>query len=166
MRLDYLVNRSDILGDSVAERESRLDTAGLRIHTTLDPDAQVAAEVAREVLPSNSAGFDTAIVSLDTGSAAVRALVGPPGARTLGGDANMAVAARETGSAARVFIVAAAIDAGVVADDVIDNISPCFFPSDEPGVADFEITDGVNGGVESIRLTTARAYPCGAERLT
>jgi membrane peptidoglycan carboxypeptidase len=164
--LDYLVNRSDILGDSVPERESKLDTAGLRIHTTLDPDAQAAAWAAREMLPSNSAGFETAIVSVDTSSAAVRALVGPPGARTSSGDANMVIAARETGSAARAFVVAAAIDAGVLADDVIDNTSPCLFPSDEPGVADFQITGGVSGGVESIRLTTARAYPCGTERLT
>ena len=166
MLLDYLVNRSDILGDSVAERESRLDTAGLRIHTTLDPDAQVAAEVAREVLPSNSAGFDTAIVSLDTGSAAVRALVGASGERTLGGDVNMAVAPRDTGSAARAFIASAATDAGVLAEDVIDNTSPCAFPSDEPGVADFVMSGGVSGGVESVRLTTARSYPCGTERLT
>ena len=78
----------------------------------------------------------------------------------------MAVAARETGSAARAFIVPAAIDAGVLADDVIDNTSPCVFPSDEPGVADFQIIGGVSGGVESIRLTTARAYLCGTERLT
>jgi penicillin-binding protein 1A len=164
--VDYLVNRSDILGDTVAERATRLDTAGLRIHTTLDPDAQAAAEAASEVLPSNSAGFETAIVSLDTSSAAVRALVGPPGERTLGGEANMAVAPRETGSAARAFIVAAAIDVGVSAEDVIDNISPCAFPSDEPGVAPFEVTGGVNGGVEPIRLTIARSYLCGAERLT
>lgn len=164
--LDFLINRSDILGSSVAERESKLDTAGLRIHTTLAPEAQAAAEAAREMLPSNSAGFETAIVSLDSGSAAVRALVGSPGERTLGGDANMAVAPRETGSAARAFVVAAAIDAGVSADDVIDNTSPCVFPSDEPGVADFQIVGAVSGGVESIRLTTARSYPCGTERLT
>jgi penicillin-binding protein 1A len=164
--LDYLVNRSDILGDTVAERESMLDTAGLRIHTTLDPDAQSAAEAAREVLPSTSAGFGTAIMSLDTDSAAVRALVGPPGEETLGGEANMAVAPRETGSAARAFIVAAAIEAGVLADDVIDNTTPCEFPSDEPGGIPFVIADAVSGGIESIRLTTARSYQCGTERLT
>lgn len=164
--LDYLVNRSDVLGDSVAERESRLDEAGLRIHTTFDPEAQAAAEAAREMLPANSAGFDTAIVSLDTGSAAVRALVGASGERTLGGDVNMAVAPRDTGSAARAFIASAATDAGVLAEDVIDNTSPCAFPSDEPGVADFVMSGGVSGGVESVRLTTARSYPCGTERLT
>lgn len=163
---DYLIHRSDILGDSVAERESRLERGGLRIHTTLDPDAQAAADAASEVLPSNAAGFRTAIVSLDTGSAAVRALVGPPSEDTSGGDTNAAVAARATGSAVRAFVVAAAADAGVRADDIIDSTRPCFFPSDDPGTGDFEILGGVAGGIESIRLTFARSYSCGVERLS
>jgi penicillin-binding protein 1A len=164
--VDYLVNRSDILGDSVAERESQLDTAGLQIHTTLDPEAQAAAEVASEVLPTNFVGFDAAIVSLETGSGAVRALVGPPSEGTSGDHVNMAVADRGTGSAARAFIVAAATEAGVLADDVIDNTVPCVFPSDEPGVPDHQIAAAVNGGIEPIRQTIARAWMCGLERLS
>ena len=36
----------------------------------------------------------------------------------------------------------------------------------EPGVADTRVINAVSGGVESIRLTIARSYPCGNERLT
>ena len=62
--------------------------------------------------------------------------------------------------------MAAAVDAGVLADDIIDNTAPCVFPSDEPGVTEFKILDAMGGPIESIRLTTAHALSCGAERLT
>ena len=41
---DYLLNRSDILGDTYEERYTRLHRGGLRIHTTLDPILQAQAE--------------------------------------------------------------------------------------------------------------------------
>ena len=162
---DYLVNRSDILGDSVVEREQQLAAGGLRIHTTLDPDAQAAAVAAGDELPSNSAGFDAAIVSLDTGTGAVRALVGAPGEDTNSGRVDMAVTPRRTGSAIRSFITAAAVEAGVLADDLIDTTLPCRFPSENPDVDGFEIINGVSGGIEPIRVVMARSLSCGVARL-
>ena len=48
---DYLLNRSDILGDTYEERYNKLFRGGLRIHTTLDPILQAQAEEARNELP-------------------------------------------------------------------------------------------------------------------
>ena len=76
---DYLLNKSDMLGDTYQERYNRLFRGGLRIHTTLDSNLQLAAEVARNELPRNNQGFDAAIVSLDSKTSAVRAMVGGEG---------------------------------------------------------------------------------------
>ncbi len=58
---DYLLNRSDILGDTYEERYTKLHRGGLRITTTLDPFLQARAEEARNELPNNSLGIDAAL---------------------------------------------------------------------------------------------------------
>ena len=63
---DYLLNKSNILGTTYAERYNTLFRGGLRIHTTFNPVYQLQAEQARNVLPDNAQGFDAAVVSLDT----------------------------------------------------------------------------------------------------
>nr|MBA3289765.1 penicillin-binding protein [Acidimicrobiia bacterium] len=55
---DYLLNRSDILGETPEERSSVLYRGGLRIHTTLDPVLQLHAENARNIVPDTPQGFD------------------------------------------------------------------------------------------------------------
>ena len=76
---DYLLNRSNILGDTYEERYTRLYRGGLSIHTTLDPFVQARAEEARNQLPDNTLGIDAAITSLDTKTGAIRAMVGGRG---------------------------------------------------------------------------------------
>ena len=52
----------------------------MKIYTTLNPALQVAAEQARLTqMPDTGGRFDSAIVSLDTKTGAVRAMVGGPG---------------------------------------------------------------------------------------
>ena len=73
----YLLNKSNILGKTYQERYNKLFRGGLKIYTTLDPVAQTGAEAARaSQLPVNSAGIETAIVTLDSKTGAVRAMVG------------------------------------------------------------------------------------------
>ncbi|MEK9938416.1 MAG: hypothetical protein VW552_06765, partial [Ilumatobacter sp.] len=43
---EYLLNGSDLLGETYEERYTALYRGGLRIHTTLDPALQAAAEEA------------------------------------------------------------------------------------------------------------------------
>ncbi len=76
---DYLLNRSNILGDTYEERYTRLYRGGLSIHTTLDPFVQARAEEARNQLPDNTLGIDAAITSLETKTGAIRAMVGGRG---------------------------------------------------------------------------------------
>ena len=76
---DYLLNRSTILGATYAERYNNLFRGGLRIHTSFNPLNQAQAEQARNVLPETKQGFDAAIVSLDTKTGAIRAMVGGKG---------------------------------------------------------------------------------------
>ena len=77
---DYLLTKSNILGATEQERANLLYRGGLRIHTTLDPIAAGRTpRTARNILPANAQGFDAAVVSLDTTSGAIRAMVGGRG---------------------------------------------------------------------------------------
>ena len=78
---DYLLNRSNILGPSYDERYNTLFRGGLRIHTTFNPFLQAQAETARNILPDTPQGFDASIVSLETSTGAIRAMVGGHGVR-------------------------------------------------------------------------------------
>ena len=90
---EYLLDRSNILGDTEQERDNQLYRGGLRIHTTLDPMLQAYAEEARDVLPDNDAGIDAAIVSLDSKTGAIRAMVGGGGFEPGQNEVNMALVA-------------------------------------------------------------------------
>ena len=46
---DYLLNRTTILGETYEQRYNQLFRGGLRIHTTLKPGMQAAAERARDL---------------------------------------------------------------------------------------------------------------------
>ena len=76
---DYVINEirnSPEFGETEAERISLLNRGGLRIVTTLDLTAQAAAaqQVNAHVPPGNSANLDAAIVSVEPGSGAIRAM--------------------------------------------------------------------------------------------
>ena len=108
---DYLLNKSDILGDTYQQRYNQLFRGGLRIHTTLDANLQALAEQARNELPETPEGFDASIVSLDSTTGAVRAMVGGRGFVPNEREVNMALSPRQTGSSIKLFILAAAVQA-------------------------------------------------------
>ncbi len=124
---DYLLNRSTLLGATYEERYNTLFRGGLRIHTTFNPYDQAYAENARNVLPETQQGFDAAIVSLDTTSGAVRAMVGGRGFVPGEREVNMALSPRQTGSSIKFFVLTAALQAGAQPSDVIDGQSNCTF---------------------------------------
>lgn len=163
---DYLLNKSDILGDTYQQRYNQLFRGGLRIHTTLDANLQTLAEKAREVLPETSQGFDAAIVSLDSTSGAIRAMVGGRGFIPVERELNMALQPRQTGSSIKLFILAAAIQAGAQANDLIDGTAPCTLPNPGDEANPFIITDAVNGGVATLQSQTTRSINCAFGRLS
>ena len=164
---DYLLNRSDILGDTYEERYTRLHRGGLVIHTTLDPHLQAQAELARNELPDNFQGIDAALTSLDTETGAIRAMVGGKGFIAGRREVNLALAPSQTGSSIKLFILAAALQAGAHPEDLIDGNHPCRLPNTaDPQEPTFEITGGVSGGVDTLRRHTARSINCAFARLS
>ena len=165
---DYLLNKSEILGATYQERYNQLFRGGLRIHTTLDPAMQQAAEIARATeLPDTNGQFDAALVSLDVQSGAIRVMVGGAGFQPNTREVNMALSPRQTGSSIKYFILAAAVQAGAQAGDQIDGRRGCRLPNegniDEPF---FQIDGGVAGFIGDLRQITASSINCGFARLS
>lgn len=162
---DYLLNRSDILGDTYQERYTLLHRGGLRIFTTLDPLLQAQAERARNELPDNAEGIDAALTSVETETGAIRAMVGGRGFVAGQNEVNLALAPSQTGSSIKMFILAAALQAGATPSDIIDGTHPCQLPNEgDPNEPFFEITGGVNGGVDTLRNHSVRSINCAFAR--
>lgn len=162
----YLLNKSNILGESYAERYNKLFRGGLRVYTTLDPVVQQAAENARTTqLPPNSAGIDTAIVTLDSSTGAVRAMVGGKPFVAERNEVNMALAPRQTGSSIKMFILAAAVAAGAQNDDLIDGTLPCILPNPDDPENPFIATEGVSRPVGTLAEMTWASINCAYSRL-
>jgi len=163
---DYLLNKSDVLGASYQERYNALFRGGLRIHTTLDADYQVAAEAAvKAELPANRAGFRGALLSLDTATGGVRAMVGGPGFRAGRDEVNMTLRRRQTGSSIKIFVLAAALQAGVEATDLIDGTLPCTLPNPGNEKEPFVIEQGVSRPLGSLEEMTWYSINCAYSRL-
>ena len=164
---DFLLNGSDILGTNYQQRYNTLFRGGVKIFTTLDSSAQLAAEQAvRDQLPTNKAGITAAMVSLDVKTGAVRAMVGGPGFVAGQSEVNLALRRRQTGSSVKFFILAAALQAGAQPDDLIDGTLPCTLSN--PGNLDepFEITKGVSRPTASLRVMTWLSINCAYAKLS
>ena len=163
---DYLLNRSDILGDTYQERYNQLFRGGLRIHTTLDANLQAFAEQARNELPDTAnifTNFDASIVSLDSTTGAVRVMVGGRGFVPNEREVNMALSPRQTGSSIKMFILAAAVQAGAQQNDLLDGTDPCTF--EVPGQPPF-VVDAVGNGVNTLQSHTTKSINCAFVRLS
>jgi len=129
-----LDGRYDALGATVRERARNVYQGGLRIHTTLDPRIQKAAEEAvQEVLPANLEKLSASVVSIEPETGHVRALVGGRGyypdgcaevveemsAQCRLAKVNLALGSagggsgRQPGSGFKPFVLAAALEEGI-----------------------------------------------------
>jgi penicillin-binding protein 1A len=163
---DYLLNRSNLLGRSYEVRYNTLFRGGLRIHTTFNPDLQRLAEEARDVLPDTPQGFDASIVSLETSTGAIRAMVGGRGFEPNERETNMALAPRQTGSSIKFFILAAALQAGAQPNDVINGSTPCILPNPGDPEKPFEIKDAAAPRGADLRHMTEASINCAYARLS
>jgi penicillin-binding protein 1A len=164
---EYLLDRTTILGETPEERYNALYRGGLRIYTTLDPGLQMAAEQAkRDRLPANAAGIEAAMVSLETSTGAVRAMVGGPGFRPGEEEVNLALRRRQTGSSIKLFILAAAVQAGAQNNDLIDGTRPCTLPNPGDPSQPFTITEGVSRSVSPLEQMTWLSINCAFARLS
>ena len=163
----YLLNKSNLLGETYQERYNKLFRGGLSIYTTLDPVVQSAAENARDTqLPKNAAGIDTAIVTLDSKTGAVRAMVGGKPFVAGRNEVNMALAPRQTGSSIKMFILAAAIQAGVQNNDLLDGTLPCTLPNPDDPENPFVVEQGVSRPLGPVDEMTWYSINCAFGRLS
>ena len=167
---DYLLNRTDILGDTYQERYNQLFRGGLRIHTTLDSNMQAMAEQARNELPDTpstgiAVSFDASIVSLDSTSGAIRVMVGGKGFVPGEREVNMALSPRQNGSSVKMFILAAAVQAGAQQNDLLDGTAPCTLPNPGNESEPFEIRRAVSRGVTTLQEHTTSSINCAYGRL-
>jgi penicillin-binding protein 1A len=114
------------LGATYEERYAQVFGGGLQIYTTLDPIAQNAAQDAHDnTFPSyvrseaNAKGITTAMVSVESATGAVRALVGGPGFADYKYDIATHEPGRQTGSTFKTFVILTALEQGVQPDDTV-----------------------------------------------
>ena len=141
---DYLLNQTTILGVTYQERYAKLFRGGLRIYTTLDRNVQASADEAVTLMPDNSVNAQAALVTIDNATGAIRAMVGGQPFKAGENEVNLAMRRRQTGSSVKMFILAAALEAGVEADDFIDGRLPCTLPNPENPTEPFVVSDGVS----------------------
>ncbi|PRZ14051.1 membrane peptidoglycan carboxypeptidase [Nesterenkonia sandarakina] len=126
---------SDTFGPDEDARAELLDRGGLRITTTLDPDAQVAAEeeVEATVPRNDSSEAGAAITSVEPGTGNILAMAqnrtygpgseGSIGETTINYNVDLADGGTygfQAGSSLKPFVVAAHIEEGGATDDVVD----------------------------------------------
>jgi penicillin-binding protein 1A len=123
----------DAFGKTESARRRRLYEGGLRITTTLDPDWQadaqaVANEPYRESIsnPNYEQTPDTAIVSVDNATGAIRAMLS--GRNYQKDQLNLADAGRQSGSAFKPFTLVAAFRKGIPPGSVFSTRSPLYLP--------------------------------------
>jgi penicillin-binding protein 1A len=124
-----------------------------------------AEKAAKEKLPVNKTGIQSSMMSLDTATGAMRAIVGGPGFSPGRNEVNLALRRRQTGSSIKMFVLTAALEAGAQASDLIDGTLPCTFPN--PGLPEepFVITKGVSHPVSSLAEQTWLSINCAYARL-
>ncbi len=181
------------LGETRAEREHAVFRGGLHIHTTLDPVAQLEATASRndvlaEVSPEGTPTGITplaahpvtgepryatgAVVSVEPGSGAIRAMVSGPGfgSDTDSGKFNITTrgVGRSGGSTFKIFVLMALLENGFVPNDSISGSGPCRF-SGIPGLVPdpYTVENFANsgGGRATILQQTLRSSNCAFVRL-
>ena len=163
---DYLLNRSDVLGATYQLRYNALFRGGLKIYTTLNSTYQKAAEdAAASKLPANRRGIGAAVLSLDTASGGVRAMVGGSGFDAGQNEVNMTLRRRQTGSSIKLFVLAAALQAGAEPTDLIDGSLPCTLPNPGNTEEPFQIKQGVSRPLGPLEEMTWYSINCAYSRL-
>jgi len=104
--------------------EDAVYRGGLKVYTTMDSRMQDAAEeaMAKEPWKEVAKARDAALVSVEPGTGAVRALIG--GVDFNVNQINMALTPRQPGSAIKPLIYAAAIDDNLIDDNTVLNNRP------------------------------------------
>lgn len=114
------------LGSTYEQRYAQVFGGGLKVYTTLDPVAQNAAQNAHDnTFPdyvrreADAKGITTAMVSVESSTGAVRAVVGGPGFKDYKYDIATHEPGRQTGSTFKTFVILTALEQGVLPNDLV-----------------------------------------------
>jgi penicillin-binding protein 1A len=183
--LEQVLENEDILGGDPATRFNAVYRGGLKIYTTFNPEAQAAAERARdELVPDIKANcftrqrqggdpdgpcvpdFTVAIASIDSHTGAVRALVGGPEFQRE--QYNLATQGkRQPGSSMKPIVLAALFEAGYTPADTVRTDRPCTFPNPGGVPNPYVVDRGArrSGGIRSLAVATRLSNNCAFVRL-
>jgi penicillin-binding protein 1A len=156
------------LGETQSERYTALFRGGLTIKTTFDPVKQWAATSAvTEVLPDTGGRFTAAVVSVEPGTGAVRAVVGGPGFESAKYNIATQGIGRQPGSSFKPFVLAAALEQGISPKSTINGSAPCRLPNKggTPDPWEVDNYEGSRGGVMDIYTATKKSMNCAYARL-
>jgi membrane peptidoglycan carboxypeptidase len=148
------------LGATDEERRNRLLRGGLRIETTLEPDAQQRAQAAVNGNLPNQAPFTGALVAMDPNTGAVKAMVGGPGYEESQYNIATQPPGRQPGSTWKIITLAAALEAGYSPNDMVDGTSPCTVAAPGTGTYTTQNAEGGGGGMLSLRTATEESVNC------
>ena len=156
------------LGETQSERYNALFRGGLTIKTTFDPQKQWYATAAvTDVLPDTGGRFTAAVVSVEPGTGAVRAVVGGPGFEEAKYNIATQGIGRQPGSAFKPFVLAAALERGISPKSTINGAAPCRLPNEggTPDPWEVDNYEGSRGGVMDLYSATKRSMNCAYARL-
>jgi len=152
--------RFAMLGATPREREQRVLTGGLRIHSTLDPEAQAAAQDAMARILPQKPGFTAALVAITPSNGAVKAMVAGPGFEQSQYNIATSTPGRQAGSTWKAITLAAALEHGFSPDDKVSGVSPCDFGP----LGKTQNAEGGGGGIMTLRDATVHSVNCAYTR--
>ncbi|GAC1534419.1 MAG: penicillin-binding protein 1A [Acidimicrobiales bacterium] len=154
------------LGDTPQARYNAVFRGGLKIYTTLSPALEQAAKQAvANHLPDEHGTWTAALVSVDTHTGAVRALVGGPGFDRSQYRIATQGPGRQPGSSFKPIVLAAALKAGYNIQAGVDGTTPCAFtnPGSAPYIANN--TESTESGYFDLTSAMAQSINCAYLRL-
>jgi membrane peptidoglycan carboxypeptidase len=144
------------LGSTAQARYNAVFNGGLKIFTTLDPALESDAEQAvADHLPDQNGEWTGALVSVDSKTGAVRALVGGPGYNLSQYRIATEGPGRQPGSSFKPVVLAAALKQGYSVNAGVDGTTPCTFAN--PGSKPYTAHNDEGGASGYMNLTRAMA---------
>lgn len=159
---DRLFNdpRFAVLGKDAETRKETVLRGGLRIYTTIDPNAQGNAYDAINTTVGDKPGFTAALVAMEPATGAVRAMVAGAGFDNSQYNIATNYPGRQPGSTWKVITLAAAMQSRWSSNDTVDGTSPCEF-----GTLGKTVNAEEGVGVMTVRDATAHSVNCAFVRM-